>query len=344
MATRPATKKDDCRQEGAGQEGGGQEAGDRSRRPRPALRSAPAPKQPPRDKGPRLGGHGYDLAGLLLLLLALVTALSVYADLAGPAGRAIAEGAGVVLGYGRWALPFLFAAAGGMLLWWETPQEPARLAIGLSLVSVAGCGLVHLLTDGPGWGAAAADLRSSGGVVGTFAAVPLRSVLAGAGAGAVLLTIIGVAALVLARTTVRTATSQAGGAARRGGQALAALGNRLTELRPPPLPAVPEAGARGRAAGAEEPGRSQGGPGAAARGVGGDHPAAHAHRAAGRAARAAGHRPRPAPASPAPGSCRRSACSSGARPRRSTTPWSRPRAAPWSGPWPPTASTPPWWA
>ncbi|MDQ4089749.1 MAG: DNA translocase FtsK, partial [Actinomycetota bacterium] len=42
-------------------------------------------------------------------------------------------------------------------------------------------------------------------------------------------------------TTVRTATSQAGGAARRGGQALASLGRQLTELRPPPLPAVPEA-------------------------------------------------------------------------------------------------------
>ena len=232
MATRPATKK-------AGPAKKAPAKRTTTSRAKPAPAKQP-PKQPPKDRGPRLGGHGYDVAGLLLLLLALVTALSVYAELAGPAGRAIADGAGVVLGYGRWALPFLFAAAGGMLLWWETPQEPARLAIGLTLFSVAGCGLVHLLTDGPGWGAGAGDLRSSGGIVGTFAAVPLRSVLAGAGAGAVLLTIIGVAALVLARTTVRTATSQAGGAARRGGQALAALGNRLTELRPPPLPAVPE--------------------------------------------------------------------------------------------------------
>ncbi|MDQ4089214.1 MAG: hypothetical protein M3163_02760, partial [Actinomycetota bacterium] len=156
MATRPATKRAAPAKKA------------------PAKKPAPAPK--PTDKGPRLGGHGYDIAGLLFLLLALVTALSVYADLAGPAGRVIADGAGVVLGYGRWALPFVFAAAGGMLLWWETPQEPARLATGLSLVSIAGCGLVHLLTDGPGWGATADELRSSGGVVGTLAADPLRSV------------------------------------------------------------------------------------------------------------------------------------------------------------------------
>jgi DNA segregation ATPase FtsK/SpoIIIE, S-DNA-T family len=206
VATRPATKKPAPAKKAP------------AKKPA-ATRPAPAPpKQPPKDRGPRLGGHGYDLAGLVLLLLALVTALSVYADLAGPAGRALADAAGVVFGYGRWALPFIFAAAGAMLLWWETPQEPARLAIGMSLAAVAGCGLVHLLTDGPGWGAAAADLRASGGIVGTFVADPLRSVLAGAGAAAVLFTVLGVAALVLARTTVRTATRPAaprGGAARR---------------------------------------------------------------------------------------------------------------------------------
>ena len=139
MATRPATKKPATKKPAPAKKAPAR---------KPAAKSAakrPAPAPPPKARGPRLGGHGYYLAGLLLLLLALVTALSVYADLAGPAGRAIADGAGVVLGYGRWALPFLFAAAGGMLLWWETPQEPARLAIGLSLLSIAGCGLVHLV-------------------------------------------------------------------------------------------------------------------------------------------------------------------------------------------------------
>ena len=194
-------------------------------------KGAPAP--PAKEKGPRLGGHGYDVAGLVLVLLALVAALSVYADLAGPAGRALGDGAGVVLGYGRWALPFLLAAAGGMLLWREVPGDPGRLAVGLSLTAVAGCGLLHLATGGPGWGASADELRSSGGIVGTGAAVPLRAVLAGPGAAAVLLTLLGVALLVLTRTTVRTAAYQAAVGLRKGWDA-------LVELRPPPLPAVPE--------------------------------------------------------------------------------------------------------
>ncbi|HEX2119531.1 MAG TPA: DNA translocase FtsK 4TM domain-containing protein, partial [Acidimicrobiales bacterium] len=221
MATRPATKKAAPAKKAA------------------AKRPAPPPKA--KEKPPRLGGHGYDVGGLVLVLLALVTALATYGDLAGPAGRALGDGAGVVLGYGRWALPFLLAGAGAMLLWRETPGDPGRLAIGLSMATVAGCGLIHLLTDGPGWGAPAADLRASGGIVGTVAAVPLRTVLAGPGAAAVLFTVLGVAMLVLARTTVRTAASQAAGAARTAGARLADLGRALFELRPPPLPAVPEA-------------------------------------------------------------------------------------------------------
>ncbi|HEX2047268.1 MAG TPA: DNA translocase FtsK 4TM domain-containing protein [Acidimicrobiales bacterium] len=217
MATRPATKKAPAK--------------------KTAAKKPPPPKQ---EKSPRLGGHGYDVAGLVLVLLALVAALAVYADLAGPAGRALRDGAGVVLGYGRWALPFLLGAAGGMLLWREVPGDPGRLAVGLLLTAVAGCGLVHLATGGPGWVAAADELRSSGGIVGTVAAVPLRTVLAGPGAAAVLLTVLGVALLVIARTTVRTASAQAADAARKGWRALAAAGRSMVELRPPPLPAVPE--------------------------------------------------------------------------------------------------------
>ncbi|MDQ3990065.1 MAG: DNA translocase FtsK 4TM domain-containing protein, partial [Actinomycetota bacterium] len=223
MATKPSTKR----------------AAPAKRAPAKA-RAAKPPPTPKKEKPPRLGGHGYDVGGLVLVLLALVTALSVYGDLAGPAGRAIGDGAGVVLGYGRWALPFLLAAAGAMLLWRETPAEPVRLAVGLSLASFAGCGLIHLLAGGPGWGATGDALRSSGGIVGTIAAVPLRNVLAGPGAAAVLLTVLGVAALVLARTTVRTAASQGAQVARRGGRSLASLGRSMTELRPPALPSVPE--------------------------------------------------------------------------------------------------------
>ncbi|MDQ6728673.1 MAG: DNA translocase FtsK, partial [Actinomycetota bacterium] len=93
---------------------------------------------------------------------------------------------------------------------------------------------------GPGWGASAADLRSSGGVVGTAGAVPLRAVLAAPGAAAVLLTLFCLALLVLAQTTVRAAAGRAASTARVGGRSLASIGRSLVELRPQPLPAVPD--------------------------------------------------------------------------------------------------------
>ena len=236
MATKPATKRaapSKARTRAAA-------------KPKPKPRAKPKPTlkgPPPRpaaEKRPRLGGHGEDIGGLVLVLLGLVTALSVYGDLAGPAGRALGDGTGVVFGLGRWAVPGVLVLAGGMLMWRRPPTEPLRLAVGLVLATLAGCGLVHLVADGPGWGASAADLRASGGVVGTAAAVPLRAVLAGPGAAVVLLTLFGLALLVLAQTTVRAAADRAASTARTGGRGLASIGRSLVELRPAPLPGVPD--------------------------------------------------------------------------------------------------------
>ena len=219
---------------------------------KPKVRAAAGPKAkakptlkgpPPRpaaEKGPRLGGHGDDLAGLVLVLLGLVTALSVYGDLAGPAGRALGDLVGVVFGLGRWAVPWILVGAGGMLMWRRPPSEPMRLTVGLGLATFAGCGLVHLIADGPSWSAAAADLRSSGGLVGATAAVPLRAVLAAPGAAAVLLTLFCLALLVLAQTTVRAAADRGAAAARMGGRGLASLGRTLVDLRPPPASVTPD--------------------------------------------------------------------------------------------------------
>ncbi|HEX3622745.1 MAG TPA: DNA translocase FtsK 4TM domain-containing protein, partial [Acidimicrobiales bacterium] len=236
MATRPATKRAPSAKPAAKAKPKAKPKG--AARAKPTLKG-PAPR-PAAEKGPRLGGHGDDVAGLVLVLLGLVTALSVYGDLAGPAGRVLGDGAGVVFGLGRWALPEVLVAAGGMLMWRRPPSEPLRLAVGLLLATFAGCGIVHLVADGPGWGAHATDLRSSGGLVGTAAAVPLRTVLAGPGAAAVLLTLFGLALLILAQTTVRAAAGRAATTARVGGRGLASIGRSLFELRPPALPDVPE--------------------------------------------------------------------------------------------------------
>ena len=61
-------------------------------------------------------GHGADLLGLVLIVLAFVTALGVYADAAGPAGRGSASGAGLLLGAARVLAPPVLLGLGVLLM------------------------------------------------------------------------------------------------------------------------------------------------------------------------------------------------------------------------------------
>src|SRR5436309_9794712 len=64
-ASRPATKRAKAANRAKG-------------KPAPRTRAQPPPTPTPYvPKGPRLGGHGTDVAGLVLVLLGLVTALAV---------------------------------------------------------------------------------------------------------------------------------------------------------------------------------------------------------------------------------------------------------------------------
>ncbi|MFN2506308.1 MAG: DNA translocase FtsK 4TM domain-containing protein, partial [Acidimicrobiales bacterium] len=202
----------------------------RSRRPASA-KSAPtkvAPKRsskaPARSKPTPTGpGHGQDLAGLGLLALGSVAALAIFADLAGPAGGALRDGAATVFGTGRFGVPVIVAAAGLLVLWRRPLGEPGRLAAGLAVVVVTGCGLLHIVRDGPAWGATSSALADAGGWVGLVAGEPLRAVLGPWGAGLVLATLLVGALVVVARTTVRTAAGH-------GGRALVALWRMVSDL------------------------------------------------------------------------------------------------------------------
>ena len=98
--------------------------------------------------GPVLGGHGPDLAGVSLVTVGLVCGLAVYGGLAGPAGRALADGAGSAFGLGRYGVPLALVGAGAIVLYRRALHEHAhneygRLGAGLGLVVVAGCGLLQ---------------------------------------------------------------------------------------------------------------------------------------------------------------------------------------------------------
>jgi DNA segregation ATPase FtsK/SpoIIIE, S-DNA-T family len=176
-----------------------------------------------------LDGHVGDVAGLALVGLALVTALGVYADAAGPVGRILAGAAGATVGWGRVVVPPAMAAAGIALIRAYPrpagadgePEAPstAHLWVGGGLVAVAACGLGHL---GAGQPAASpiAEVERGGGLLGLAVAGPLATALSPLGALLVLVVVALIGLVVLTRTPVRVAADRTAAATRPAGTAV----------------------------------------------------------------------------------------------------------------------------
>jgi S-DNA-T family DNA segregation ATPase FtsK/SpoIIIE len=141
-----------------------------------------------------LGRQADDVWGLVLVVLGVLAALGIYADLTGPVGRVVRDATDTAFGWGRLLVPLALCGVGGVLVQGRIRgAEPARMVIGFTLLALSATGLAHLSGDG------------RGGWVGQAVAGPLASLLAGWGATIVLLTLLVLAALVLTRTSVRVA-------------------------------------------------------------------------------------------------------------------------------------------
>ncbi|MBW3610251.1 MAG: DNA translocase FtsK [Actinobacteria bacterium] len=137
-------------------------------------------------------GRG-DLWGAVLVVAGVLVALGTWADVGGPAGRAVDEGLDSLAGVARFALPLAQVWVGALLIRGRSGDATSRVAAGLALALVAGNGLFHLLEDGLGGG------------LGRGVATPLKALLSPWGAGVVLVALVGAAVLVVTATTVRTA-------------------------------------------------------------------------------------------------------------------------------------------
>jgi DNA segregation ATPase FtsK/SpoIIIE, S-DNA-T family len=178
--------------------------------------------------GRALGDHADDVAGLVLMAAAIVTGLGIYADAGGPAGRALEDGAGLVLGSLRFALPAALLAGGLALVLHRGPRasgDPERrerrdgdraggasfaahVAVGSMLLTVALSGLLHLAGGRPNFSAPDEDLRDAGGYVGVAVGRGAVGVL-GAGGAAAIFVLVAVAGLVvLTRTPIRAAADR----------------------------------------------------------------------------------------------------------------------------------------
>ncbi|HVF75091.1 MAG TPA: DNA translocase FtsK 4TM domain-containing protein [Acidimicrobiales bacterium] len=191
------------------------------------TRRAPAAKKHAKKKKPAglrqslatyLGRQADDVWGLILLVVGVLAALGIYADLTGPVGRMLRDGAAAVFGWGRLLVPVVLCGIGAVLVRGRLRNaEPGRAAIGFGFLVVAATGLLHLTRNG------ADEPRDAGGFVGAGIAGPLTSILATWGAAIVLVTLLVIAVLVLTKTSVRAAVDLISSGVRTGVRWLGSL-------------------------------------------------------------------------------------------------------------------------
>ncbi len=152
--------------------------------------------------------------GLVLIVGGILAALGIFADLTGPAGRAVRHGSAAALGWGRALVPVALIGVGAVLVrgrpkpppGGKRDSAPVAMALGFALLAMAMCGLLHLVR---GRAEGGRRLEDAGGLLGAGMAEPLRSALATWGSTIVLVTVAGVAVLILTRTSVRAASGRA---------------------------------------------------------------------------------------------------------------------------------------
>ena len=183
--------------------------------------------------GRALGDHADDVAGLVLVAAAVVTGLGIYADAGGPAGRAVDDGAGLALGWLRFALPPAFLAGGLALVLHRDPRpaaDPERpgaadgnrvdgnrvdgasvaahVGVGSTLLTLALAGLLHLAGGSPEFSAPDDELRDAGGYVGVAVGRAAAGVLGTSGAVASFVLVAVAGLVVLTRTPIRVAADR----------------------------------------------------------------------------------------------------------------------------------------
>jgi DNA segregation ATPase FtsK/SpoIIIE, S-DNA-T family len=167
-----------------------------------------------------LGRHADDIGGLVLVAAAVVCGLGIYAGTGGPAGRAVADTAGLALGWLRYALPIgLLVAGAGLILRREPGETPdgaepehpsgaAHAGVGTALLVIASGGLLHLVGGKPELSAPDGDLRKAGGWLGSAIGTPTEQLLGTGGAAVVLALLAVVGLVVVTRTPLRVAADR----------------------------------------------------------------------------------------------------------------------------------------
>jgi DNA segregation ATPase FtsK/SpoIIIE, S-DNA-T family len=140
--------------------------------------------------------HAADLWAIGLVTLGVLLALALYGAAAGSVGHGVDVGLGAVIGWPRFLLPPVCAAAGVAIIAGRRRPEPLRAGIGAGLVVLAVCGLAELAGGSPTVHATTGELSGAGGVLGAVVGRPLELGLGAAGAVVLLLAVTAIGVVV----------------------------------------------------------------------------------------------------------------------------------------------------
>ena len=124
-------------------------------------------------------GKEHDFWGLVLIVIAVIMALGVYGNVAGPLSSAIEWVVAFLAGLGRYLVPPLLVVLGIVLIRDGRSSSPWRLVFGWTFVGLAGLGLLHIAKGPEGF--SVDGVSDAGGVVGWMVGEPLRTLLADVG-------------------------------------------------------------------------------------------------------------------------------------------------------------------
>jgi DNA segregation ATPase FtsK/SpoIIIE, S-DNA-T family len=181
----------------------------RSRKKRASARSrfAGAGRRVAEHLGPQLS----DAIGIGLVVLAILSALSLWLDAAGPVGRFLSFIIRGAFGPSGYAFPVVTLWWGLVLVRRTAEEDRGRMLLGLGMLLLGGLGMWSLLAGNPAPVDRFEPLARGGGMIGAIAGWPLSRLISPWGAGVVC------AALALLGVLVFTATplSTIGGAMAR---------------------------------------------------------------------------------------------------------------------------------
>jgi DNA segregation ATPase FtsK/SpoIIIE, S-DNA-T family len=151
-----------------------------------------------------LAPQAADIIGIALVVLALLVALGIWFDAAGPVGRFLSFAVRGTFGLVGYAFPILSLWWGLILVRGTAEEERGRMLIGIWFSLMGGLGLLSLIAANPAPLEGFRALAGGGGLIGALTAWPLSKVISPYGAAIVCMALLILGVLVFTATPLAT--------------------------------------------------------------------------------------------------------------------------------------------